>query len=125
MKEFVDRQPTQAGRRKITYEDGTSEFVTVEMADDPAVEGTALNREAFMNMQGFASENTTISETDNVTTVTVQHEDGGCTVTEITVESDTLTRVVATYTGPSGLVNVKETTIDTSGENVVIGGVSR
>ena len=125
MKEFVDRQPTQAGRRKITYEDGTSEFVTVEMADEPAVEGTALNREAFMNMQGFASENTTISETDNVTTVTVQHEDGGCTVTEITVESDTLTRVVATYTGPSGLVNVKETTIDTSGDNVVIGGVVR
>lgn len=125
MKDFVDRQPTKVGRRKITYEDGTSEFVTVEMADEPTVEGTALNREAFMNLQGFASEDTVISEVDNVTTVTVSHADGGKTVTTITVESDTLTRVVATYTGPSGLVNVKETTIDTSGENVVIGGVAR
>ena len=125
MKEFVDRQPAKVGRRKITYEDGTSEYVTVEMADEPTVEGTPLNREAFMNMQGFSTEDTTISENGNVTTVTANHEDGGTTVTTITAESDTLTRVVATYTGPSGLVNVKETTIDTSGENVVIGGVAR
>ena len=125
MKDFVDRQPTKVGRRKITYEDGRSEFVTVEMADEPTVEGTALNREAFMALQGFSSEDTVISENGNVTTVTVSHSDGGKTVTVITVESETLTRVVATYTGPSGLVNVKETTIDTSGENVVIGGVAR
>ena len=125
MKDFKDRQPTKPGRRKLTYTDGTSEYVTLEMADDPIESGTPLNREAFMALQGFASENTTISESDNVTTVTVQHEDGGCTVTEITVESDTLTSVVSTYTGPSGLVNVKETTIDTSGDNVVIGGVVR
>ncbi len=124
MKEFIDRKPTKAGRRKITYEGGTSEYVTVEMADEPTDEGTPLNREAFMNLQGFASENTTISESDNVTTVTVQHEDGGTTVTTITVESETMTRVVATYTGPSGLTNTKETVIDTSGNNVVIGGVA-
>lgn len=125
MKDFLDRQPTKVGRRKITYEDGSSEFVTVEMADEPTAEGTPLNREAFMNLQGFGSENTTISENGNVTTVSVSHEDGGNTVTTISVESDTLTRVVSTYTGSSGLVNVKETVIDTSGENVVIGGVSR
>ena len=124
MKDFVDRQPTKVGRRKITYEDGRSEFVTVEMADEPTVEGTALNREAFMALQGFSSEDTVISENGNVTTVTVSHSDGGKTVTVITVESETLTRVVATNTSPSGLVNVKETTIDTSGENIVIGGVA-
>ena len=94
------------------------------MADEPTVDGTPLNREAFMNLQGFGSENTTISENGNVTTVSVAHEDGGNTVTTISVESDTLTRVVSTYTGSSGLVNVKETIIDTSGENVVIGGVT-
>ena len=124
MKDFLDRQPTKAGRRKITHEDGTSEFVTVEMADEPTVNGTPLNREAFMNLQGFSTEDTTISENGGVTTVTVNHADGGTTVTVITVESETLTRVIATYTGPSGLVNVKETTIDTSGENIVIGGVA-
>lgn len=58
MKDFVDRQPAKAGRRKITYEDGTSEFVTVEMADETTVEGTALNREAFMALQGFQSTST-------------------------------------------------------------------
>ena len=124
MKDFLDRQPTKAGRRKITYEDGTSEYVTVEMADEPTVEGTPLNREAFMALQGFSSEDTVISENGNATTVTVSHADGGKTVTVITVESETLTRVVATNTSPNGLVNVKETTIDTSGENIVIGGVA-
>lgn len=124
MKEFIDRQPTAPGRRKITHEDGTSEYVTMEMADEPLTVGTPLNRATLMDMQGFSSENTTISENGNVTTVTVNHADGGKTVTVITVESDTKTKVVATYTGPSGLVNVKETTIDTSGKNIVIGGVA-
>ena len=125
MKDFLDRQPTKAGRRKLTFDDGEVKYVTVEMADEPTVDGTPLNREAFMDMQGFSTEDTTISENGNVTTVSVNHSDGGTTVTTITVESDTLTKVVSTYTGPTGYVNVKETTIDTSGENVVIGGVSR
>lgn len=58
MKDFLDRQPTKAGRRKITHEDGASEFVTVEMADDPTESGTPLNREAFMALQGFQSTST-------------------------------------------------------------------
>ena len=37
MKDFLDRIPTQVGRRKITHADGTSEYVTVEMADEPSV----------------------------------------------------------------------------------------
>ncbi len=58
MKDFMDRQPTKAGRRKLTYADGTSEYVTVEMADDPTREGTPLNREAFMALQGFENNHT-------------------------------------------------------------------
>ena len=125
MKDFIDRQPTKAGRRKLIYEDGREEFVTVEMADEPIAEGTALNRAAFMHLQGFSAENTVISEDGDVTTVTIHHADGGKTVTTITAESETQTKVVMTYTSPSGLTNVKETIIDTSGENVVIGGVLR
>ena len=53
MKDFLDRIPTQAGRRKITHADGTSEYVTVEMADEPSVEGTPLNRAAFMALRGI------------------------------------------------------------------------
>lgn len=123
MKDFVDRLPTQVGRRKITHADGTSEFVTVEMADEPSVVGTPLNREAFMNVQGFSNENTTISKSGNVTTVTITHGDGGKTVTTITKNSSTLATVVSKYTGPSGKVITKTTTIDTSGSTTKIGGV--
>lgn len=69
MKDFKDRQPTKAGRRKLTFDDGTSKFATVEMADEPTAEGTALNREAFMALQGFA-ENTTIFNADGSITET-------------------------------------------------------
>lgn len=123
MKDFLDRIPTQVGRRKITHADGTSEYVTVEMADEPSVVGTPLNREAFMNVQGFSSENTTISTSGNVTTVTITHSDGGKTVTTITKNSDTLTTVVSKYTGPSGKEIMKTTTIDTSSPVTKIGGV--
>lgn len=123
MKDFLDRIPTQAGRRKITHADGTSEYVTVEMADEPSVVGTPLNREAFMNVQGFSNENTTISKSGNVTTVTITHGDGGKTVIIITKNSSTLTTVVSKYTGPSGKEITKTTTIDTSSSVTRIGGV--
>ena len=76
-----------------------------------------------MNVQGFSSEDTTISTSGNVTTVTITHSDGGKTVTTITKNSDTLTTVVSKYTGPSGNVITKTTTIDTSSSVTRIGGV--
>lgn len=124
MKEFIDRQPTAPGRRKITHEDGTSEYVTMELADEPIAVGTPLNRANMMALQGFTNENTTIATNGNVTTITTTHADGGRTVATITKESNNLTRVVEVYTGPSGYVNTKTTTIDTSGATTVIGGVT-
>lgn len=67
MKDFLDRQPTKAGRRKLTYGDGTSEFVTVEMADEPTREGTPLNREAFMALQGFQETKTVFNDDGSIT----------------------------------------------------------
>lgn len=74
MKDFVDRQSTKAGRRKITYEDGRSEFVTVEIADQPTVEGTALNREAFMALQGFEETYTVFNPNGSITETNVLGE---------------------------------------------------
>jgi hypothetical protein len=124
MKDFVDRLPTEVGRRKITHADGTSEYVTVEMADNPTVIGTPLNREAFMALQGFSTEDISISESGNVITVIINYKDGGKTVITITTISDTLTNVVLKYTGNTGLVMQKKTTIDTSGSIIKIGGVT-
>lgn len=40
---FVDRKSTRPNRYKITPENGESYYVTIERADEPTVEGTALN----------------------------------------------------------------------------------
>lgn len=40
---WQDRVPTYANRYKITRSDGTTEYVTLERADEPSVEGTPLN----------------------------------------------------------------------------------
>lgn len=39
-----DRVPTQPGRVKVTHTDGSTEYVTVERADNPTQEGTPLNK---------------------------------------------------------------------------------
>lgn len=44
---FQDRVPTYPNRYKVTKADGTSEFVTLERADEPTVVGTALNANTF------------------------------------------------------------------------------
>lgn len=43
----VDRVPTYPNRIKITRQDGSTEFVTWERADEPVVEGTPINKALF------------------------------------------------------------------------------
>lgn len=107
MKNFVDRQPTKLGRRKLTYEDGRSEFVTVEMADEPTREGTPLNREVMMALQGFEATDTvflndgSIVETNangdtlkttfpkgSIALETFKAADGGFSIAMLTYEED-------------------------------------
>lgn len=40
---FKDRQPKYPNRYKLTNANGESQFVTLERADEPTVEGTPLN----------------------------------------------------------------------------------
>jgi hypothetical protein len=55
MAEFVDRKSTYHNRYKITKADGTSEYVTIERADEPTVAGTPLNAATFnAMMDGFS-----------------------------------------------------------------------
>lgn len=49
--EFVDRVPTYANRMKITPESGAAYYATIERADSPIENGTALNAETFNQMQ--------------------------------------------------------------------------
>jgi hypothetical protein len=44
---FVDRKSTYPNRYKITRADRSTEYVTLERADEPSVEGTPLNAAVF------------------------------------------------------------------------------
>jgi hypothetical protein len=48
--QFVDRQSLYPNRFKITRADGTAEYVTLERADEPTVEGTLLNAAVFNDL---------------------------------------------------------------------------
>lgn len=104
MKEFIDR--VSSGKKIIKYENGTTETVTIENAEDATVEGTPINRENLMAMQGFESNNVkiveneygkiTITEINNdnhtLTVSVVENEDGTTTITETFVGDKTITK---------------------------------
>ena len=48
--EFKDRVPQKPGRVKITPEDGTAFYATMERADEPIQDGTPLNARNFNEM---------------------------------------------------------------------------
>lgn len=83
MIEFVDHIPGEgmAGRRKITYEDGRTEFVTIQNADEAIEDGTDINRKTLMAMQGFVSATTTFNDDGTITEVNM---DGQTMVTTFT-----------------------------------------
>ena len=112
MKDFLDRQPTQAGRRKITYEDGTSEYVTVEMADEPTVDGTPLNREAFMALQGFADANTVFNDDGSIVETNAY---GDVLLTEFNDDGS----ITETFTNTDNLSIKKITTFNEDGSITV------
>lgn len=58
--EFIDHisGEGQQGRYKLTKEDGTTENVILNLDDGAEVEGTPINRENLMAMQGFVATHT-------------------------------------------------------------------
>ena len=48
--EFKDRVPQKPGRVKITPEEGTTFYATLERADEPIEVGTPLNAQNFNEM---------------------------------------------------------------------------
>ena len=108
MKDFVDRQPIKVGRRKLIFDDGEVKYATVEMADEPTVEGTSLNREAFMDLQGFGYNHTVFNEDGSITET---NENGDTLVTTFSEDGS----IVETFTGASGSVITKATIFNEDG----------
>lgn len=46
----IDRVPTRANRKKITFDDNTVRYATVEYADEPLQAGTPINRALFQKV---------------------------------------------------------------------------
>ena len=110
---WEDRLPTLTGRRKITHSDGTSEYVTVEMADEPTNEGTPLNRYNLMAMQGFIA--STIEKTSDGK-IKETNTNGDVLVTEKQSDGS----IIETFTPADGQsVITKKTKKDENGNIVV------
>lgn len=83
MIEVIDRVPTYPGRVKLTREDGTVEYVTIERADEPTVIGTPINKVLFDSIKeaipttpedigALASDGNAVSATKLVTSRTIR-----------------------------------------------------
>lgn len=107
MRDFVDRVPKNANRKKIVKEDGTTEYATVEFADNPTEAGTPLNREVFLALQGMEYSKVVFNDDGSITTTYPT----GTLVTSFLDNGS----IVDTFTGSSGLVVVKTTTFNADG----------
>ena len=96
LKEFIDR--VYSGKKIIKYENGTTQTVTIENAEDATVEGTPINRENMMALQDFIAKNTIFNSDGSITetngkgeTLTTTFNDDG-SITETFVGEKTITK---------------------------------
>ena len=96
MIDFIDR--VSSGKKIIKYENGTTETVTIENAEDATVEGTPINRDNLMAMQGFIANNTVFNADGSITetngkgeALTIVFNDDG-SITETFVGEKTITK---------------------------------
>lgn len=107
MRNFLDRIPSIANRYKMTDEGGHVSYATIERADNPTVTGTALNREAFMALQGMEASNTVFNTDGSIT----ETYDTGTLVTSFLSNGN----VVEVFTANSGQVINKTTKFNLDG----------
>ena len=102
--DVIDRVPVNAGRVKLTPVEGN--LYDMERADSPTISGTPINRDLFMQLQGFVAGHTVFNSDGSIT-------ETGSTGTKVTVFGDS--GVTETFTGTSGMKIVKTTTFNSDG----------
>lgn len=107
MKNFVDRVPVNPNRYKITNESGGISYATIEREDNATIVGTALNREAFMALQGIENSTTVFNSNGSITET---YPTGTLTTTFGTGGS-----VIETFVSTSGHTTVKTITFNANG----------
>ena len=107
MKNFIDRVPINPNRYKITGENGAASYATIEREDNASVIGTALNREAFMALQGMEASDTVFNPDGSIT----ETYSTGTVLTSFSANGD----VVEKFTANSGQVITKTTKFNANG----------
>lgn len=107
MKNFIDRVPANPNRYKITNESGGVSYATIEREDNASVVGTALNREAFMALQGMEASNTVFNADGSISEI----YGTGTLVTFFPANGD----VVERFTSNTGQIITKTTKFNTDG----------
>ena len=108
MRNFKNRVPTQPNRKKITFEDNQEvRYATVEFADNPTDEGTPINRDNIMVVQGLDSSLTNFNSDGTITT---NYSDG--TIVKVTFNPDGT--ILETVTNDAQIIN-KKTTFNANG----------
>lgn len=108
MRNFKNRVPTQPNRKKITFEDNQEvRYATVEFADNPTDEGTPINRDNIMAVQGLDSSLTNFNSDGTITT---NYPDG--TIVKVTFNPDGT--ILETVTNDAQIIN-KKTTFNANG----------
>ena len=111
MKYVTDRVPGEgmANKFKITKTDGSSETVTLVRADAPIEEGTDVDRELLMNVQGFYASTIVFNDDGSITETNADGDTVTTTFPEGAIAVDTFKQ---TSTGQTIAV---KTTIDETG----------
>ena len=78
--------------------------------------GTPINRENMMAMQGFENHDVSIVENGNTTTITERNNDNHTLTTVVTENADGSTTIVETFVGEKTIT--KTTTINTDGTQI-------
>ncbi len=107
MKHFVDRVPVTPNRYKVTDSEGNESYVVLERADGATEEGTALNREAFMALQGMEASDTVFNQDGSIT----ETYSTGTLVTTFAANGN----VLETFTATAGQVITKTTVFNADG----------
>ena len=108
MYDFRDRIPTQANRKKITFEDGSIKYGTVEFADNPVEDGSKLNRNTFMEVQGFSGASISFNPNGSILET---FDSGNKLLTEILPNGN----VRETLTSFLGKITIKTTIFNSDG----------
>ena len=104
MVDFIDR--VSSGKKIIKYENGTTETVTIENAEDATVEGTPINRENLMAIQGFVCQTITFNADGSITETNSKNE-------RITTAYDGNGNIIVTFEGEKTITLTSH--IDSSG----------